>query len=281
MAWASTAGFHHGSSRKTYSAAVRFSPRPPAFRLIRKSGQSGSFWKRSTRASRSRVCAVEVLVGRRRARRGAGARSPSRLVNCENTSALWPSSRQLLRVCGSSTSSLADGSSPARCVEQARMAGGLPQAQQRLEDLDLGAIDSLAFDLAVAALRGSGRAARRRACAASAPGRSRASARSSAAALGDLLLRAAQDERPQRLSRVARRPGSSFAAACGAQRLECRGATRACRDSGTRTGSTARPGGSRPACRSAPGDVRRAAGARPWPISVLAFLIACASSRTT
>ena len=41
IACISTAGFHHGSSRKTYSAAVRFSPTPPALRLIRKSGHAG------------------------------------------------------------------------------------------------------------------------------------------------------------------------------------------------------------------------------------------------
>lgn len=35
IACASTAGFHQGSSRNTYSAAVRFNPWPPAFKLIR------------------------------------------------------------------------------------------------------------------------------------------------------------------------------------------------------------------------------------------------------
>src|SRR5438270_697570 len=48
MAWASTAGFHQGSSRNTYSAAVRFSPSPPAFKLIRNNLQSGLSWNRST-----------------------------------------------------------------------------------------------------------------------------------------------------------------------------------------------------------------------------------------
>src|ERR1017187_3043252 len=48
-ACASTAGFHHGSSRKTYWAEVRFRPRPPAFRLMRNRLQSGAVWKRSTR----------------------------------------------------------------------------------------------------------------------------------------------------------------------------------------------------------------------------------------
>jgi hypothetical protein len=38
IACASTAGFHHGSSRYTYSAAVRLRPCPPALRLMRNTG---------------------------------------------------------------------------------------------------------------------------------------------------------------------------------------------------------------------------------------------------
>src|SRR5271169_356508 len=53
-ACASTAGFHQGSRMNTYSAAVRFSPTPPAFKLIKKILQLGSVWKRSTLAWRSR-----------------------------------------------------------------------------------------------------------------------------------------------------------------------------------------------------------------------------------
>src|SRR2546430_929633 len=67
MACASTAGFHHGSSRNTYSAAVRFNPSPPALRLIRNSLQSGSVWKRSTRAQRIvelALLAFELTVDR-------------------------------------------------------------------------------------------------------------------------------------------------------------------------------------------------------------------------
>jgi len=42
-ACASTAGFHHGSSRNTYSAAVRFKPNPPARRLMRNRSHALSF----------------------------------------------------------------------------------------------------------------------------------------------------------------------------------------------------------------------------------------------
>ena len=42
MACASAAGFHHGSSRNTYSAAVRLSPTPPALRLTRRTLHAGS-----------------------------------------------------------------------------------------------------------------------------------------------------------------------------------------------------------------------------------------------
>ncbi len=75
---------------------------------------------------------------------------------------------------------LGAGLADAARVDQAGVAGRLAQPQQRLEDLDLRAVQ-LGGVLARAAPGGSGRAARRRACAAPAPARSRGSARSSRA----------------------------------------------------------------------------------------------------
>ena len=46
-ACASTAGFHHGSSRNTWSAAVRLSPVPPALSDISITGGPSSAWKRA------------------------------------------------------------------------------------------------------------------------------------------------------------------------------------------------------------------------------------------
>ena len=65
-------------------------------------------------------------------------------------------------------------------VDEARVAGGLPQPQERLEHLDLRPREALRARRGRAAPRGSGRAARRTAPSARARGRSRASARSSA-----------------------------------------------------------------------------------------------------
>src|SRR3989442_1314132 len=105
MACASTAGFHQGSRRNTFSAAVKLRPSPPAFRLTRKSRHSGSVWKRVTRAARSRVLPSRYSYGT--PSRSSRARTmASRLVNCEKTSALWPSSRTSAS-CGRRTSSLA------------------------------------------------------------------------------------------------------------------------------------------------------------------------------
>ena len=78
--------------------------------------------------------------GRRGTRRGcprrrAGAQtSASKLVNCEKTRALCPSSTTSAS-CGRSTSSLADGVVARALVDQAGVAGRLAQPQQRLEDL--------------------------------------------------------------------------------------------------------------------------------------------------
>jgi hypothetical protein len=44
VVWSSTAGFHQGSQWTTVSARVRFSPTPPALRLIRNTGTSPD-WK--------------------------------------------------------------------------------------------------------------------------------------------------------------------------------------------------------------------------------------------
>ena len=169
-----------------------------------------------------------------------------------------------------------------RCsrVDQARVAGRLPQPQQRLEHLrSSSAPRPVALDAAeqrravvVAQLvvqRASARARARR----------RASARSSAAgpcATCSLVRRRMNGAQAPRERRHA--PSSSGSASAAARERR-RG--RACPGSGTRRGSTARRGGSRPACRSAPGDGRPAAAAPPSPTRCVAFLIACASSRMT
>ena len=67
------------------------SPRPPALRLIRNSRHAGSDWNRSTRAARSRVRPSRYSYGIPSRRPAAGRSSASKLVNCENTSALCPS----------------------------------------------------------------------------------------------------------------------------------------------------------------------------------------------
>src|SRR5215472_6931963 len=44
-AWSSTAGFHQGSSRNTWSAWVRFKPVPPARSETSRTGGPASCWK--------------------------------------------------------------------------------------------------------------------------------------------------------------------------------------------------------------------------------------------
>ena len=69
----------------------------------------------------------------------------SRLVNCENTSALWPSS-STSRSCSSSASSLALASPLRFGSSRPGMAGGLAQPQQRFQHLDLGLRQALGLD---------------------------------------------------------------------------------------------------------------------------------------
>ena len=62
-----------------------------------------------------------------------------KLVNCEKTRTLCPSSTTSA-IEGRSMSSLALGSAARLGVDQAGVAGGLAEPQQRLEDLDLGPV---------------------------------------------------------------------------------------------------------------------------------------------
>ena len=137
IACASTAGFHQGSSRKTYSAAVRFRPsaagleadqEQPAVRVGLEALDPRLRGRASGRRGTRRRCLAASSAARTIA---------SKLVNCEKTSALCPSSSDLVRAAASSTSSFALGSAARVVVDQARVAGRLAQAQQRLEDLDL------------------------------------------------------------------------------------------------------------------------------------------------
>ena len=196
MACASTAGFHHGSSRNTYSAAVRLSPSPPALRLMRNSGHAGIRLEPLDARGAIAGASVEVLVGHAervetRAEQREEARElreDERLVPfvdhlAEPRDQHVELRRRLVR---------------AGRIDQPAVAGGLPQAQQRLEDLHLRPVDAVArhareqrlavvraqlvvvpalrpFELALQRLLGAARQLRR-----------------------DLLLGAAQDERPQR-----------------------------------------------------------------------------------
>ena len=181
IACASTAGFHQGSSRKTYSAAVRFSPRPPAFRLIRNSPAAGIGLEAVHRRLRGRSSVRRDTRSGRRRRRAGRAAAPSRLVNCEKTSALWPSSRTSAS-CGRSASNFADGALARARIDQAGMARRLAQPQQRLEHVHLRSAAGRRARCGPAATSGSGRAARRTARAAGPAARSAASARCARAA---------------------------------------------------------------------------------------------------
>ena len=66
-------------------------------------------------------------------------------MNCEKTSALWPSSTISTRR-GTSASSFALGPVRLPRVDEARVAGGLPHPQERLEHLHLRAGEALALD---------------------------------------------------------------------------------------------------------------------------------------
>ena len=184
-------------------------------------------------------------------------------MNCENTSALCPSSITS-PAAGSARRTSPTARPRARGSMSAAVARRLAQPQQRLENLHLRAIDAVAgdareqrlaivraqlvvvpplraFELALERLLGASRQLRR-----------------------DLLLRAPQDERTQR----AREPFEILVAAARASRarsLKRFRRSEQSRDSGTRTGSTARRDDSRSACRSAPGGGARAAAAPPSP----------------
>ena len=182
IACASTAGFHHGSSRNTYSAAVRLSPRPPALRLIRKSGHVGSVLEALDARGAVARPPVEVLVGRCR-RASSRARSSARkLVNCEKTSALCPSSTTSPSR-GSSTSNFADGSSRARADRSGRGWQAAWRSRSSASSICIfDSADAVCAPRARAASRGSARAARRRAGAAAPRARSGSSARCAPAA---------------------------------------------------------------------------------------------------
>jgi len=60
VAWSSTAGFHHRSKWKTWVAAVRLSPAPPARNDRRKTGGPPFSWKRSTMRSRAGLGGASV-----------------------------------------------------------------------------------------------------------------------------------------------------------------------------------------------------------------------------
>ena len=63
-------------------------------------------------------------------------------MNCEKTSALCPSSTTSIRR-GISTSNFADGAIRAPLVDEADVAGRLPQTQQCLEHVDLGLAETV------------------------------------------------------------------------------------------------------------------------------------------
>mmetsp|Transcript_4356 Transcript_4356/g.10154 ORF Transcript_4356/g.10154 Transcript_4356/m.10154 type:complete len:205 (+) Transcript_4356:237-851(+) len=89
MACNSEAGFHHGSMRKMWSAACKFSPSPPAFSEIRSTLRLGSVWK---------AIIMLFLACTGMLPRSFAQLTPSRFmrhsmssrksVNCEKTSAL-------------------------------------------------------------------------------------------------------------------------------------------------------------------------------------------------
>ena len=89
----------------TVSAAVRFSPVPPALRLIRNSGTS-PLWKASMTTSRRRVRPVSLTLGMPRASSSSSI-SASISVNCENKRMRRPSATSSSSIV-SSCSVLAD-----------------------------------------------------------------------------------------------------------------------------------------------------------------------------
>ena len=80
--------------------------------------------------------AVEVLVGDASPASSRSRTIARKLVNWEKTRTLCPSSTTSA-ICGRSMSSLALGSPAQLGVDQAGVAGGLAEPQERLEDLDL------------------------------------------------------------------------------------------------------------------------------------------------
>ena len=188
----------------------------------------------------------------------------SRLVNCEKTSALWPSS-STSRSCSSSMSSLALLSCSAFGVDQAGMAGGLAQPQQRLQNLNLGLRQAFALNplqqrvavvlaqfvvelalgglqLAIDGLLGFGGSSG----ATCSLVRRRMNGRSAWASSWRVSSSGLRAAPPVSLNTLARAQHARI------EELE--------------QATTIRPGGSPPACRSAPGDACRAAAAPPWPI---------------
>ena len=149
MACASTAGFHQGSSRNTYSAAVRFSPSPPAFRLIRNSAHRGVVLERVDARLAVARRAVEVLV----ADAGlveAAAHDREQAGELREDQRLVALLAQLVELVEQHVE-LGAGLADALRVEQAGMAGGLPQPQQRFEHVHLGFAEALATARAAAA----------------------------------------------------------------------------------------------------------------------------------
>ena len=128
------------------SAAVRLSPVPPAFRLIRKTGTSPA-WKRSTGVARSRTSPV-ILTKAMSAAASRSSINASMLVNWENKSTRRPSSTSSLQhlhetnQLGGAGAALLDR----RQLDQAGIAAHLPQLQERIEDDDAAAVEALGGD---------------------------------------------------------------------------------------------------------------------------------------
>ena len=90
-AWASTAGFHQGSSRNTYSAVLRVIPVPPAFSDAKNKAGPLVSLNRSTGAERSLVSPVSSKIGRfGRSRAKAFLTRSISETNWENTTAFEP-----------------------------------------------------------------------------------------------------------------------------------------------------------------------------------------------
>ena len=106
---------------------------PPALSETSITGGPSSAWKRVDDLAAIARAAVEARERQLGARERGSIRS-SRLVHCENTSALCPSATAVSSA--SSSASTFDDVGARLAGHQRRVARGLAQAQQRLERLD-------------------------------------------------------------------------------------------------------------------------------------------------